>query len=309
LRLYLLPHRRLRAYAFWLSFVLIGISVGLLRTPPAPVEPDAPELIAAEGQFPRAEGLEVPGDNASTPAACLVAYTVQNGDTLTSIAQKFNTSADSIAYINDLSSPDRISVGKELSVMQNGSGAMVKVSNGDTLGDIAKRYGVAVSEVVKANDLDNVNDISAGQVLLLPGATIARPAQSLSRSSTFIWPLKGTITSAFGRRIHPVSGDESYHEGIDIAGASGKKVYAAGSGEISFLGWFGDYGRLIIIDHGDGIETRYGHLSDYDAAEGDYVHAGDVIGYVGQSGNVTGPHLHFEVRRDGDPVNPRNYLP
>ena len=86
-------------------------------------------------------------------------------------------------------------------------------------------------------------------------------------------------------------------------------MYAAGSGEISFLGWSGDYGRLVIINHGDGIETKYAHLSGYDVLVGDYVYAGDVVGYVGQSGNVTGPHLHFEVLRNGNPVNPRNYLP
>ena len=309
MRLYLLPHRRLRAYAFWLCFVLLGLVVGLLRTPPPPVEPDSPELIAAEGQFSNAVGQEVPVDGTATPQVSLVAYTVQSGDTLTSIAQRFNTSADSIAYINSLFAPDRISAGKELSVMQNGSGAVVKVGDGDTLGDIADRYGISVLDIVKSNDLDNPNDISVGKVLLLPGAKVARSAQSLSRSSTFIWPLKGTITSAFGSRIHPVSGEASYHDGIDIAGSSGKNVYAAGSGEISFLGWSGDYGRLVIINHGDGIETKYAHLSGYDVLVGDYVYAGDVVGYVGQSGNVTGPHLHFEVLRNGNPVNPRNYLP
>lgn len=309
MRLYLLPHRRLRAYAFWLSFVLIGLAVGFLRTSPGPTDSDSPEIVAVEVPLPNRETQGVPAGDVAIPKVSLVSYTVQSGDTLTSIAQRFNTSSDSIAYINNLSSPDRISPGKELSVMQNGSGAIVKVSSGDTVGDIAKRYGLGVAEIVQANNLDSPNDISQGQVLLLPGATVARPTQSLSRSSNFVWPVKGTITSAFGGRIHPVSGEESYHEGIDIAGSSGKSVYAAGSGKVSFVGWYGDYGRLVRIDHGGGIETRYAHLSGYDVAVGDQVYAGDVIGYVGQSGNVTGPHLHFEVRKNGDPVNPRNYLP
>jgi murein DD-endopeptidase MepM/ murein hydrolase activator NlpD len=106
-----------------------------------------------------------------------------------------------------------------------------------------------------------------------------------------------------------VSGEEAYHEGIDIAASSGTKVYAAASGKVTFAGWYAGYGRLITIDHGDGIKTQYGHLSGYEVAKGDSVSAGELIGYVGQSGTATGPNLHFEVLKSGKPVNPRNYLP
>ncbi len=316
MRLYLISHRRLGAYAFWLSFVVIGIAVGFLRNPPA-YAPDAAEVIAVDadirGIMTEAVSQASPegtlGESASAQKVALVSYTVESGDTLSSIAQRFNTSSDSIAYINGISSPNRLSVGKELSVMQNASGVVVKVVSGDNVVDIAQRYGITALDIVKANDLYNASDISVGQVLILPGAKVTRSTQALSRSSNFAWPIKGIITSAFGMRIHPVSGESSSHDGLDISGNAGSNVYAAGSGVITFLDWSGDYGRLIVIDHGGGTETKYAHLSGFEAALGDRVYAGDLIGYVGSSGNTTGPHLHFEVRRNGTPVNPRNYLP
>lgn len=309
LRLYLISHRRLGAYAFWLSFVVIGIALGFLRNPPSPPTPDAAEVIAIDANIPEATVEAVSQPTSSAARVALVSYTVESGDTLSSIAHRFNTSSDSIAYINGIASPDRLSVGKELSVMQNASGVVVKVVSGDTVSDIARRYGITALDIVKANDLYNASDISVGQILILPGAKVTRSTQALSRSSNFTWPLKGIITSTFGMRIHPVSGESSSHDGLDISGNAGSNVYAAGSGVVTFLGWSGDYGRLIVIDHGGGTETKYAHLSGFEVALGDRVYAGDLIGYVGSSGNTTGPHLHFEVRRNGTPVNPRDYLP
>ncbi|MEX0974172.1 MAG: M23 family metallopeptidase [Bacillota bacterium] len=311
MRLYLLSQKRVRAYVLWMSFILIGIAVGLFRTPPPTIEPELPETISAEKIAAGARSLGIPGkEDPATAQASLVTYTVQSGDTLTSIAQAFNTSADSIAYMNDLTSPDRISVGKEISVLANATGAVVKVARGDTLWDIGRRYGVTVADIERANSLSSAEDIQVGETLILLGATSgARPAQTTSRSSIFIWPANGPVSSAFGWRTHPISGERLSHEGIDIVAPSWSKVYAAGSGEVEFCGWYGGYGRLIIIDHGDSIETRYGHLSGYEVEEGVHVSGGDLIGYVGSSGSATGPHLHFEVRRSDEPVNPRNYLP
>jgi len=244
------------------------------------------------------------------PEIRLVNYTVKPGDTLSSIAEEFNSSVDSIAYINGLLSPDRISVGKQLSVIANASGIVVEVSRGDTLSDLSARYNVPVDVIVRVNHLSAPDNISAGQSLILPGARPGgRSIQSVARSSALRWPVTGPVTSGFGWRVHPITGDSEFHQGIDIAASEGTSVVAAASGTISSRGWYGGYGRLIIIDHGNGIETRYGHLSGYAVDQGGEVSAGQVVGYIGSSGISTGPHLHFEVRVNGEAVDPKHYLP
>ncbi len=311
------PGKRERGWLLWLSFVMIGVAVGLWRTPPPSGAPEIPQAIAEERTVTGSRSLGEPGiPDPATPLTNvsqvkLVTYTVRDGDTLSSIARMFNTDADSIASLNDLASPDRISVGKEISIMANASGVVTKVASGDTLSDIASAYGISVNDIMQANNLSSADDIQVGQTLLLPGAKpgVRRPQVVSRGSSSFIWPAEGSITSVFGWRIHPVTGEEQVHEGIDIANSTETEVHAAGSGTVTFAGWYGGYGRLIIISHGDGIETRYGHLSGYEVSQGDYVSAGELIGYLGSSGTATGPNLHFEVRLNGTPVNPRDYLP
>lgn len=319
MRLYvLLPKDRIRAYILLASLVIAGAVIGLLRTPPnvAGGPPTDPMASVATAGFLSASGLGGIGGpegnagagNQDLPVQ-LVSYTVESGDTLSSIAQEFNTSSDSIAYINSLSSPDRINVGFKLTVMKNASGVVVKVAGGDTLSGICSRFDVEPDEIVEVNHLADANSLSVGQTLLLPGAKPSRAGQILSRSNSLSWPVRGSISSAYGWRTHPVYGTEGFHEGIDIAASLGAKVAAAATGKVTFVGWSGDYGRLIVIDHGGGVETAYGHLNDYNVSTGNSVVAGQIVGYVGESGNATGPHLHFEVRKNGSTVNPRSYLP
>ena len=124
-----------------------------------------------------------------------------------------------------------------------------------------------------------------------------------------LWPVMGRISSSFGERQDPINGEEgSFHPGIDIAAAFGTPVRAPADG-IVVKASFGDgYGREIIIDHGNGISTVYGHLSGYAVTPGERVRRGQVIGYLGDSGRSTGPHLHYEVRIHDAPVNPHKYL-
>ena len=123
------------------------------------------------------------------------------------------------------------------------------------------------------------------------------------------WPLQGTITSGFGWRINPFGGGWEFHKGIDIAAYYGAPIRAAGDGEVTFAGWdSGGYGKMIIIYHRDGIESVYAHLSGIDVKVGDKVKKGAVIGYEGCTGLCTGPHLHFEIRKWGESVNPLKYL-
>jgi murein DD-endopeptidase MepM/ murein hydrolase activator NlpD len=122
------------------------------------------------------------------------------------------------------------------------------------------------------------------------------------------WPLNGSVSSGFGYRIHPISGARKLHTGLDISGGSGAPIAAAGSGTVIWANWYGGYGMTVIIDHGGGLTTLYAHQSSLNVSTGSSVSAGSTIGYVGSTGYSTGPHLHFETRERGTPVNPMNYL-
>lgn len=122
------------------------------------------------------------------------------------------------------------------------------------------------------------------------------------------WPVSGEITSQYGYRTHPIWGTTIYHSGIDIGVDEGTPVHAADGGTVAWSGWMGGYGYAVVIDHGNGMSTLYGHNSELAVSEGKDVGKGQVIAYAGSTGNSTGPHVHFEVRISGDPVDPMGYL-
>ena len=122
------------------------------------------------------------------------------------------------------------------------------------------------------------------------------------------WPVSGEITSPYGYRVHPIWGTTIYHSGIDIGVDEGTPVHAADGGVVVWSGWMGGYGYAVVIDHGNGLSTLYGHNSELAVDEGQSVAKGQVISYAGSTGNSTGPHVHFEVSVNGDPVDPMGYL-
>lgn len=123
-----------------------------------------------------------------------------------------------------------------------------------------------------------------------------------------LWPVEGRVTGSFGERIDPFNGEGAFHRGVDISTAYGSPVIAPADGMVMFADFMHGYGRAIILEHGHGISTLYGHLSNFAVIEGQAIRRGDVIGFVGQSGRSTGPHLHYEVRIHDTPVNPHKYL-
>ena len=127
-------------------------------------------------------------------------------------------------------------------------------------------------------------------------------------SGAFIWPCNGPITSPFGYRTHPIFGTTIYHAGIDIGVDYGTPIHAADSGTVILAGWCGGYGNAVIIDHGNGLQTLYGHNTSVAVSEGQAVSQGEVIAYAGSTGYSTGPHCHFEVRENGEAVDPMGYL-
>jgi len=123
-----------------------------------------------------------------------------------------------------------------------------------------------------------------------------------------IWPVEGRLTGGFGARSDPFSGEGAWHTGVDISAPAGTPVHVTADGIVSFAGWSNGYGQLIVVDHGNGMETYYAHLSRYSVVEGEEVRRGQQIGLVGSTGRATAPHLHYEVRQGGTPLNPYHYL-
>jgi murein DD-endopeptidase MepM/ murein hydrolase activator NlpD len=123
-----------------------------------------------------------------------------------------------------------------------------------------------------------------------------------------LWPVQGRIMSSFGERSDPFNGEGAFHRGVDISGDYGQTIFAPADGVIDYADFRGGYGRAVVIDHGYGVSTLFGHLSAFAVTAGQHVSRGDVIGYVGLSGRSTGPHVHYEVHINSTPVNPYKYL-
>ena len=145
-----------------------------------------------------------------------------------------------------------------------------------------------------------------GAPALLPSIEVA-PAPPTAPGGLLV-PVQGRVSSDFGPRVHPVTGARKQHNGLDIAAPTGTPIQAPAAGTVTFAGMRGGYGYLTIIDHGDGTETRYAHQDRLSVSTGDRVDQGQIIGTVGSTGMSTGPHLHFEVRRDGEAIDPAPLL-
>ena len=201
-------------------------------------------------------------------------------------------------------------------------------SLGSIAGEVSALYGLksqptlvtATSEQIHDAEVSSsLDQLSALRTSALTGATMVGLTMGLTRNATTadwfkansapnLWPVQGQVTGSFGERIDPFNGEGAFHSGVDISSPVGTPVVAPADGNVVFSDSMGGYGRAIILDHGNGISTRYGHLSGFAVLAGQAVHRGDVIGFVGDSGRSTGPHLHYEVRINDTPVNPYKYL-
>lgn len=237
----------------------------------------------------------------------VVYHTVQAGETLTAIAERYGTTVQNLVAINELENPDRIHAGQVLVVAINPVVHVVKP--GENLWLIAKQYGVTVSAILLFNDLPDPDRLLPGQQLTIPPAggreAVAVAAlQTRQSQRTLLWPLQGggIISSHFGLR------GDNVHKGLDIAAPTGTPILAAADGRVTYADWAGTYGMLVEIDHGGGIVTRYAHASAIRVEAGQRVTAGQHIADVGSTGRSTGPHLHFEVEVNGEVVDPLTWL-
>lgn len=133
--------------------------------------------------------------------------------------------------------------------------------------------------------------------------------RSILAATPSIWPVKGWITSGFGKRASPLTGEPGRHYGVDIANEVGSPIRVTADGIVTYAGWETGYGRVVVVEHGYGYSTRYGHCSRIEVKVGQSVRRGDVMGYMGSTGRSTGSHCHYEVRIHGVPVDPEKYLP
>jgi len=233
----------------------------------------------------------------------IITHVVAPGESLWLIAQTYGVSTRTVAASSGLVNPNRINPGQKL-VFPSVDGILHKVGTGESLSGIADRYQVDVEAIVEANGLANPDRVEVGRTLIVPGARLPElTTASNAGSESFMWPLRGTITSFYGPRWG------RFHTGIDIAAPYGTSVKASRSGRVVRASWLGAYGYSLIIDHGSGVTTLYAHLSEFLVSKGEWVTRGQVIGRVGSSGNSTGPHLHFEVRVGGAHMNPLSFLP
>ncbi len=247
-------------------------------------------------------------------------YIVQDGDTISGIAEQFGVSSNTILWANNLAWYSTIRPGQQLSILPT-SGVAHNIQSGETVASIAKKYQVDADKIVSYNKLADASDIKKGDMLIIPDgvkpSTIAAvvpqsrnlpsvikdifvPSASPDEDSgaTFLWPIRSQrITQYFGLR----------HTGLDIGDKSGSPIFAAESGKVERSGWTSGYGYNVIINHGNGFKTLYAHASKLLVSVGDSVGRGQTIALVGSTGRSTGPHVHFEVIQNGRKTNPLNY--
>ena len=290
---------------------LASISAGgTALTKPNIISGDAVETIPADD-----------GDAVSTKRSKIVEHTVQSGDTIGAIAERYSISVETILWANNLSIRSYIRPGDTLKILP-ASGIQHTVKRGETVSKIARTYDVDADDIIEQNKLQNDgSDIIVGESLIIPGGRRAAPVRrrttrqysSLSNISApppsvtapagsgYLWPTNvRRITQYYGWR----------HTGLDIAGPSGSPLYASRSGRVvrSQCGWNGGYGCYIIVDHGGGVQTLYAHASRLYVSVGQQVSQGQTIALMGSTGRSTGPHIHYEIRVNGSRQNPLRYI-
>jgi LysM repeat protein len=249
------------------------------------------------------------------PRIDVITHTVVAGDTLYALAMTYGLRAETLMWSNNMEqNPDLLRLGQQLVILPM-DGVYHTVAKNDTLESIAKAYKAKVADIInlEQNGLDPRNPVlRVGQKLIVPGGSKPQvvkrvtvytgpvPANAARGTGRFVWPTAGYITQGY----------KPLHRALDIAGWTGAPVKASDSGYVVAAGWSdAGYGNYVVIDHRNGYQTLYGHLSRIYVNAGQSVGRGAVIGLMGSTGRSTGPHLHFEIRQSGVQRNPYSYLP
>ncbi|MDY6933586.1 MAG: M23 family metallopeptidase [Spirochaetota bacterium] len=228
-------------------------------------------------------------------------HKVKRGETLSEIAQENGVSMDTICGTNCLNSYDIIREGAILRI-PNKDGILHRVKKGQNIIYIANKYKISIDKILSENSIKNYDFISIGEDIFVPDA------KPLNIIPGFLWPAQTKyITSGYGWRRHPINRRRHFHLGIDIR-SKYQWVRATKYGKVTFTGWLGGYGRVVVIAHPGGWKSLYGHLSRSIVRKGQYVKQGQFIARSGNTGYSSGPHLHFELLKKGKHINPYKYL-
>ncbi|PNR93448.1 MULTISPECIES: M23 family metallopeptidase [unclassified Petrotoga] len=233
----------------------------------------------------------------------IVEHQIKSNETLYSISIEYNVSISTILDWNPNLSPNNLKIGQVISIPQP-EGYIYEVKKRDNLTYIAKLFFTSVSDIVKANNLATTT-IFVNQKLFIPKSVVGK---AFNNERSIIWPVYGTISSLYGYRIHPITKEYSFHKGIDLAAPIDTPVFCVEAGEVKFVGENGGYGLMVEIESSNGSYV-YGHLSQINVYEGQYVEKGEMIARVGNTGLSTGPHLHFEVKKADTNYDPLVFLP
>lgn len=326
----LMQGRGVHQKSFWHGSIIVLALVGILTsgvfggqslisaTFPGIGGPD-PRFAQAFEPFPNGpivEGFQDPHTNISQkPRSEIIDYEVQSGDTISSIAQKFGISTDTIKWANDITNVNQVKPGDKLKILPV-TGVSHTVKSGDTLQSVAKKYSAEAQAIVDFpfNDVPDNFELKVGQLLIIPDGSPpevkvppkpkpkylaqgpSSPAFSAPGGGQFIWPAGGQITQYFAW----------YHPGVDIANRNAPGIAASDGGTVLVAGWpdGAGYGNRVVLDHGNGYRSMYAHLSNVYVSVGETVSRGQLIGQMGSTGRSTGTHLHLEIHYNGVPVNP-----
>lgn len=233
-------------------------------------------------------------------------YQIKKGDTLWSISRAYSLDLQTVMSINNLKPNSILVIGQTIKLPTDNS-RVHSIKKGDTMWSIASLYDIDIKELQDLNSDKNPRSLKIGDQLMVPESTVrvvaamAEPSRSLA-GGALMWPLTGTITSYYGWR------KSGFHHGLDIGAKIGTPVKAANSGKVSFAGTRDIYGKTVIIDHADGKQTLYAHLSKFNVKKGQEVAKGQVIAFVGNTGRTTGPHLHFAIMQGDETYDPLKFL-
>ena len=236
-------------------------------------------------------------------------YKVRSGDTISGIAKKFGlTNISTLISVNDIGNVRQLAAGQKLKIPSI-DGIIYTVKKGDSLSSITEKYKISLEQLLDVNELSS-ETLTAGQQLFLPGAAMDASALRNAMGELFKLPISAKFrwSSPYGNRIDPIAGVQSFHTGTDMACPTGTPILAAMSGKVTTTGLNRVYGNYVIIDHGNGYQTLYAHMSKIIASKGQWVSQGTRIGLVGSTGYSTGPHLHFTVYKNGKLIDPMTVL-
>ena len=309
-------------------FALIGIFAAVnhafvpapSRQPLADSAESTPDAIPAtiavhKGKTEIAEaqpGDEIDPKRLLSTTVKVAVHQIEMGENYWTLAKKNNIDILTLIGANP-TLPFKASIHHVLNILSR-KGVLHRVAKGEDLSTISSDYGVDVKTLKSENGLSWWKSLHEGDVLFIPSAKpllmVKEWKDYFSRRGIFGDPLGrwGKINSAFSFRTDPITGEVRHHNGVDLKAKYGDPVYAASNGKVTFTGVSGGYGNLIIVAHTGGYNTYYGHLSKIYAKQGQHVHRGSLIGRVGATGRVTGPHLHFEIRKNGRAVDPLLYI-